>query len=481
MPRHAIVNNMKKDGIKNAEDRMKELEDYLEELKNPGSTKKKERPKPVLADDLQKYLKQKKFMPRHAIVNNMKKDGIKNAEERMKELEDYLEELKNPGSTKKNAAPPPKKELPEELKKYMKQLKMLPENAVLNNMKKDGMKRAEAEKKMEEIQAFLHPERAKAKAQAPKPLPKELKKYARMMKMLPRNAVVNNMKKDGIKNAEKRMQEIEAHLNPGKRAPEAPKRSRKMKVADMKRQAKSKWSESSFWQDTLKNEKEAEDIFSGVDLLETFKMTKRVAPKPTKATEKKKKKPKIVEVNLVLDGKKKQRMDFFVGSLRRLNITYRDVRNAIWAIDTGKLSDEMLDSLCATLPEMAEIEGVKAYKGEYGKLNKPSQLWYNIMNIPRVKLRMSNWIFTNGFPESLKKVDEQVKILEKSIWGIRDNKSLHNMFLLILDVLKACERGKYFDGFPLRNLYTVVRNVVMEKLRGFRSFVECARSENLQI
>jgi len=393
------------------------------------------------------------------IVNNMKKDGIKNAEERMQELENYLEELKNPGSTKKKEAPPPKKELPEELKKYLKQLKMLPENAVLNNMKKDGMKRAEAEKKMEEIQAFLHPEKAKMQIKVenipPKPLPKELKKYCRMMKMLPRHAIVNKMKVDGIKNAEKRMQEIEAHL--GKRSPEAPKVSRKKKLADIKRHAKSKWSESTFWKDCTKNEKEAEDIFSGVDLLETFKMTKRAAPKAAKATEKKKKKPKIVEVNLVLDGKKKQRMDFFVGSLRRLNITYRDVRNAIWAINTGKLSDEMLDSLCATLPEIAEIEGVKAYKGDYGRLNKPSQLWYNIMNIPRVKLRMSNWIFTNGFPESLEKVDEQIKILEKSIWGIRDNKSLHNMFLLILDVLKACERGKYFDGFPLRNLYTVVR------------------------
>ena len=57
------------------------------------------------------------------------------------------------------------------------------------------------------------------------------------------------------------------------------------------------------------------------------------------------------------------------------------------------------------------------------------------------------------FPESLKKVDEQIKILEKSIWGIRDNKSLHNMFLLILDVLKACERGKYFNGFPFRYIF----------------------------
>ena len=79
-------------------------------------------------------------------------------------------------------------------------------------------------------------------------------------------------------------------------------------------------------------------------------------------------------------------------------------------------------------------------------------MWYNIMNIPQVKRRVSNWMFTNNFQDSLDTIVNQVKILEKSIWGIRDNKSLHDMFLLILDILKSSDPEKYATGFPIRYL-----------------------------
>ena len=125
---------------------------------------------------------------------------------------------------------------------------------------------------------------------------------------------------------------------------------------------------------------------------------------------------------------------------------------------TGVLPDTEDDvtlsykSLLNSNKSIHELAPIKMYQGDISKLNKPSQLWLNIANIPKSKLRMKNWTFTLGFQESLDKVDELLKILEASVWGIRDNKSLHKMFLLILDVLKATERGKYFNGFPLRYL-----------------------------
>eukprot|EP00494_Astrolonche_serrata_P031419 UN31688 len=151
-------------------------------------------------------------VPKQSILNKMKQDGIDPA--RFPELEGKPKKgvtfspvaavpvtLSKPSSdnNSSNNNDNKPKEIPKELKKYARMLKMnIPKNAVQNKMKQDGLDPS----RICEIDGTPPKPAAPPAAsnpQEPAPIPKELQKYAKMLKMrLPPHVIKNKMKIDGI-------------------------------------------------------------------------------------------------------------------------------------------------------------------------------------------------------------------------------------------------------------------------------------------
>ena len=96
------------------------------------------------------------MLPDHVLINKMKQDGVKDPEQALKIL-------------KGEAAPAPAPaaaivvEIPEELQKYVKMMKMLPEHALINKMKQDGIKDADNAMKILKGEAAAPTKKAKPK------------------------------------------------------------------------------------------------------------------------------------------------------------------------------------------------------------------------------------------------------------------------------------------------------------------------------
>jgi hypothetical protein len=158
-----------------------------------------------------------KMLPDHVLIHKMKQDG-------MKDPEQALKILKGEASPAPASAEAVVVEIPEELQKYVKMMKFLPEHALINKMKQDGVKDVEKALKI------LKGEPIAASAPKVVEIPEHLKKYVKMMKMLPEHALINKMKQDGIKDADNAMKILKGEAAaPTKKA--KPKKPRKKSVS----------------------------------------------------------------------------------------------------------------------------------------------------------------------------------------------------------------------------------------------------------
>merc|ERR1712062_812851 len=116
-------------------------------------------------------------IPKHAIQNKMRQDGVE--EERMSEVEDFM--AGKPAKRSPSSQPVEAPKLDPKLEKYKKMVKMhIPKHAVENKMRQDGIDPS----RYEEIEAFLSgkPIAKKPQGKIIEKLDPALKKYMKMMK-----------------------------------------------------------------------------------------------------------------------------------------------------------------------------------------------------------------------------------------------------------------------------------------------------------
>ena len=73
-------------------------------------------------------------------------------------------------------------------------------------------------------------------------------------------------------------------------------------------------------------------------------------------------------------------------------ITFKQIAEAILNVDTTVLSQEQVESLLKNAPASDEIQTIESYTGEKSLLDKPEQLFVELLTVKRIEQKLTCFI-----------------------------------------------------------------------------------------
>ena len=82
-----------------------------------------------------------------------------------------------------------------------------------------------------------------------------------------------------------------------------------------------------------------------------------------------------------------------MGVLKRKNLSLIKLKKAMWSLDELIIPIDTLESFREAMPTSSEVDRVKNYTGSDSDLNKASQFFWAMKDIPRPLQRVRLWLF----------------------------------------------------------------------------------------
>eukprot|EP00004_Rigifila_ramosa_P005430 TRINITY_DN1595_c0_g1_i6.p1 TRINITY_DN1595_c0_g1~~TRINITY_DN1595_c0_g1_i6.p1 ORF type:complete len:998 (+),score=227.75 TRINITY_DN1595_c0_g1_i6:163-2994(+) len=139
----------------------------------------------------------------------------------------------------------------------------------------------------------------------------------------------------------------------------------------------------------------------------TFSTAAPVAPKKEGEAEKEKEKKKATKVS-VLDPARAQNVGIM---LARFKMPFAEIRAAILALDSQKLSGEDATALYQIIPTDDDLSALKGYKGEKNMLGDADLFYLDVMSLPRVEPRLFTLQFMHSYESQLGQLQRESEVM----------------------------------------------------------------------
>lgn len=388
-------------------------------------------------------------LPEGAVRQKMKNDGV---DERALDLggDALVSELAGPssGSTVKLQDDPT-------YAKYFKMLKMgLPEGAVRQKMKTDGVNERALDLGGEALVSELNPPGSDGKLQDD-PV---YSKYFKMLKMgLPEGAVRQKMMQDdvNVRALELGPDATVAQLLSGNAASSVTKAVVKPKRARKKLhwQPISEARLSSINQQTIWEDDEDEDVSFDVDMaeLEALFFASSNTDSAKKAVPRGKQLKRKQSVTLI-DGKRAMNAAI---SLARVKLSYSEIAGAVMKFDSCGLTIEQLIGINEFLPTTEEAALVSGYAGDKTVLGEAEKFILEIAKVKRYAPRMECLVYRLSFPSRYTELSASLSNLHKACDEVKGSRLLKTLLAMVLklgNTLNGSEEANGIKGFTVDSL-----------------------------
>lgn len=463
LPEGAIENCMTKDGLSDDERKSFWLPNLNESSGAQQSTANAHND--ALDPKFAKYSRmQKAGLPRGAIENCMRKDGL--SEE---DLNRFFGASAETASATSGASKTSQKAIDPAFAKYESMLKAgLPEGAIRNAMMRDNLS---SEKQNEFFKLSDDSSGVPESEESTTSFEKDPKfaKYAKMRNArIPDGAIRNKMMRDGLSDEDQAMFFGEKAASSKISGPSssrfvAPIDKKKLwekpKVNPRKPMRALFWSkissdyvEGSMWEQMDKEAGASEDIDINLDALE--ENFAQAQPEVSREEEEHKdgdrsskarrnsflSEKKKVEL---LDPKRQQNVGI---AFARLRMAPEVLRQCIVELDLKRLGGgaDRVNMLANILPTSEEVRAVQEYSGDRAELGNIELLFLELGTIPDLTKRIKAWSIQLRYKQQVIEAQEQVQMLLKACEEIETSSALKQTLKVILAV------GNYLNGTSAR-------------------------------
>ena len=114
--------------------------------------------------------------------------------------------------------------------------------------------------------------------------------------------------------------------------------------------------------------------------------------------------------------------------------TMVELKNAILELNPSVMNLETAQNLLKFPPEVEELNVVKTYDGPIENLDKVSQFYVAIKDVPRYQPRLRTLILREEFEDRFNPAVRDIEIIEKSCMVLQNNANFKLFLKLILDL-----------------------------------------------
>jgi dishevelled associated activator of morphogenesis len=128
--------------------------------------------------------------------------------------------------------------------------------------------------------------------------------------------------------------------------------------------------------------------------------------------------------------------------LKGLKMNHVEVRDALAKFNAGDnaLDPDKLKAIAGILPLPDELTMLDQYDGDKEELARAEKYFLAISKIPNLNVRVNALVFKAFFTQRAQDVSQSFTVLEKALAFIKNDKTLHNLLLLVLAL------GNYLNG-----------------------------------
>ena len=163
--------------------------------------------------------------------------------------------------------------------------------------------------------------------------------------------------------------------------------------------------------------------------------------------------PKEELISFISDGKRSQSINIMVKKFKRLQ--WEPLRNTVINLDGSNMDSDEAAILMSFAPEQGEIAAAKSYDGDLSKIDDASRYILEMQDVPRMAVRLKNFIFTKEFADQKRELDDQTKIVIDAAVGLRTNIHFQTFLKIALDVVNKMNEGTprgNCQGFKMESL-----------------------------
>ena len=358
-----------------------------------------------------------------------------------------------PRSVTSNGDNNPEGEVPRDQKyeKYSKMFKAgLPEGAIRSKMTLDGFSSSDIESYLahranNNLQKGSSIGAAVGISNDSKDISKDEKyeKYTKMMKILPRGAVENKMRMDGLSQAE-----IDSFFGIDGSSSSAPAAKKDVEDPPLGMSARQPVTPTCKMKGLYWNKIPSKDVKDGTvwfygaeqDYVMPAEVKTALEEEFSAASVVKKEetiekpgKPKLVSL---YDGKRTQNVLIAIGKLR---MTPKEITDLVFKLDPDNLTFELTQTILAICPTIEEVNTALSYQNPQD-MDMVGQLFINLAEIPRISQRLDCHKMAFTWGDDYSSISSKLGTLHSACREIGDNLAVQKILRMVLTI------GNYLNG-----------------------------------
>ncbi len=268
-------------------------------------------------------------------------------------------------------------------------------------------------------------------------------KYTKMMKILPRGAVENKMRMDGLSQAE-----IDAFFGSDSTSNSAPAAKKDVEDPPLGMSARQPVTPACKMKGLYWNKLSNKDIKDGTvwyygpeqDYVMPAEVKTALEEEFSVASVVKKEeaidKPGKAKLVSLYDGKRTQNVLIAIGKLR---MTPKEITDLVFKLDPDHLTIELTQTILAICPTIEEVNTALSYQNPQD-MDMVGQLFINLAEIPRISQRLDCHKMAFTWEDDYSSVSSKLGILHSACREVGDNLAVQKILRMVLTV------GNYLNG-----------------------------------